>query len=283
MGETTMNKDQLFAEHLRTSARTTTKFIHTRVDVGNGALVIDGNSKITAGNGTYDEPVPNALSLPHIVTCPGATPACKDSCYVHGLKRRAPEIFAAYEHNLCLIRRVLATRDCRIEESAIMLGEWIEANAPEGFRWHVSGDVFSLDYALWIVRVCERSPTVQHWIYTRSFHYVGWLLGAPNLTVNLSADRDNYHQARFAQIANPQARLCYMAGGESIPHLPRGSVIFPDYPQRGRGLDNPTQHEWWKSLTSEQRHMACFADFFGQSEQHRCGPCSKCMRRPKNG
>ena len=51
-----------------------TKYVFTEINVYNDLnLYIDGNSKITAGNGSYDDPKPNALSLPHISTCPGAT------------------------------------------------------------------------------------------------------------------------------------------------------------------------------------------------------------------
>ena len=65
-----------------------TSYVFTEVSVGyNLSLYADGNSKITVGNGSYDDPKPNALSLPHISTCPGSTNECRESCYVFGLQK----------------------------------------------------------------------------------------------------------------------------------------------------------------------------------------------------
>src|SRR5690606_25934389 len=110
-------------------------------------------------------------------------------------------------------------------------------------------------------------------IYTRSY----WLLrdlDAPSLTVNVSVDRDNYADAREPALAFG-ARLCYLAAeGEQPPDdLPEGSVVFPDYANRGRALPDPRDHSWWQSLSPEHRRMVCTADFFGQSKENRCGPC----------
>lgn len=44
-------------------------------------LWLDGNGKITAGNGTLDDPKPNAFSLVEIEDCPGSTPSCRTACY----------------------------------------------------------------------------------------------------------------------------------------------------------------------------------------------------------
>jgi hypothetical protein len=102
-----------------------------------------------------------------------------------------------------------------------------------------------------------------------------------NLTINLSADRDNWDTAYTVwDMWSKFVRLSYLSTGEVPENLPAGSVIFPDYPYRGRDLENPTSHSWWKDLSKEQRQMVCPADFFGQSEQHRCGPCKKCLLPP---
>ena len=114
------------------------------------------------------------------------------------------------------------------------------------------------------------------WLYTRSFAFVGLLGFADNLTVNLSADADNWEEA-LACHQRTGARLCYLTRDGSIPELPENSVIFPGYPLRGRDLADPTSSPWWQSLTPAQRKMVCYADAFGQSEERRCGPCTKCL------
>lgn len=262
-----------------------TKFIHERVRVSPGIdLVVDGNSKITAGNGTFDKPTPNALSLPTASvdfagpSCPGSTPTCRASCYVRGLAKRAPEVYAAYRENLAAMQWILSKPGTR-EATAVRLGRWIAENCMGGFRWHVSGDVLDDRHAAWIVDVCRASRDVQHWIYTRTLGAVPMLVCAPNLTVNVSADRDNYAESR--RVADTFGlRVCYEATGDgAIPaDMHPADVVFPDYALRDRDLTNPTEHAWWQGLTHAQRQMVCPADFFSQSEQHRCGPCSKCIK-----
>jgi hypothetical protein len=258
-----------------------TTYVYTDVPIGDGlTLYIDGNSKITVGNGTYDEPKPNALSLPHISTCPGATSECMATCYVYGLQKNAPEVYKQYMHNERVIHRVMLDTDL-MGNSARMLGEWITENCPDGFRWHVSGDVMNRRHAKWIKLVAQYSPNVRQWIYTRTLNMVVELIGQPNLAVNISADAENYAKARnVADLHN--VRICYMTRDGSLPDdLRKGEVIFPDYPLRGRDLDKPTEHEWWQGLSQEHKKMVCPPDFFGQSEQHRCGPCKKCLQ-PSN-
>lgn len=259
-----------------------TRFVYSPVDLGAGVTIyVDGNSKITAGNGTYDAPSPNAFSLPHQSTCPGATPSCLASCYVHGLEKHAPALYALYRQNERALHRVLMAPEGRAR-SARTFGAWIAEHCPGGFRWHVSGDVMHARHASWIAHVATCSPGVGHWIYTKSFHVAGLLANAPNLTVNLSADRDNYAEARATLRCGWGDRICYMSQSpDDVPaDLPPGSVIFPDYPARGRKLEAPTEHPWWQARAPAERAMVCGADFFGQSDSMRCGPCNKCMVRP---
>jgi hypothetical protein len=252
-----------------------TSYVKTQVQINENILFyIDGNSKITVENGTYDEPKPNALSLPHISTCPGATNECMSSCYVFGLQKAAPEIYKEYCKNEQMLHRVLMSNK-QLINSSFLLGEWITNNCQDGFRWHVSGDIMNDRHAKWINKVCLDSPKIRHWIYTRSFSIIN-ILNAPNLAVNLSVDAENYEIAKNYKTENN--RFCYMTRDGNFPNdLPKGSVIFPDYGLRGRDLDNPTDHSWWKGLSNEYRKMVCPADFFGQSEKHRCGPCKKCL------
>jgi len=236
----------------------------------------DGNGKITVDNGTFAEPVANSFSLPHIKYCPGSTPICEAECYVHGLQENEPEIYVNYEKNARAIERILADPDL-LENAARCFAQWIIRHAPRGFRWHVSGDVFSADYAWFIIAVCRFAPDVPFWIYTRSFTFVPILINASNLVVNLSADANNYEQA-LAIHKKRGLRICYMTVGGSVPNdLPDGSVIFPSHQLRGRDLPDPKKAPWWRSLNSRQKKMVCPPDFFGQSERLRCGPCKRCL------
>lgn len=243
-------------------------------------LWIDGNQKITADNGTYEEPEPNAFSLVQIQDCPFATPTCKLSCYVHGLQKHAKSTHDLYVHNSRTIKKILHKKD-RVPWVHTM-AEWITENCQGGFRWHVSGDLYSARYGCFIRNVCRESPTVDHWIYTRSFEYTKYLMFVNNLQVMLSCDADNLSEAmkcydRSERIKPGSFRLAYLATDGTLPDLPAGSIIFPDYSLRGRDLEKPTEHEWWKGLDYRQKKMVCPVDFLGKSKTNRCGVCRKCL------
>jgi hypothetical protein len=202
---------------------------------------------------------------------------------VHGLAKHAGSTYALYEHNSRQIREVMHREGYAWAQ---LLGEWIEANAPGGFRWHVSGDVFSLEYAHWIAEVCNASSLVPHWIYTRSFRHVTPLAEVAtyrggNLALNLSADADNFDHAfaTWQRLMAPDGaapRICYLTTDGRVPDdLPQGSVIFPDYPLRwAEGAPAPA---WLDDLDPYQRRGVCPTDLRGKSERRRCGPCDLCL------
>ena len=250
------------------------------VTMPDGKMLIfwfDGNGKVTYGNGSFDKPVANSFSLVQVLDCPFATETCKSVCYVHGLEKREAEIHGKYYENRTTIREVLTNFEYqRFAVKAFV--EYIKRNCTRGFRWHISGDIFSMEYASFIRAVCMASPDVRHIIYTRSFAYINPLIGLPNLIVNLSADKNNYKEA-LAFHHRSGFRICYLTvEGEVPPNLPDGSVLFPAYELRGRDLPKPTESPWWQSLDLRQRKMVCPPDFFGQSESYRCGPCQKCLK-----
>lgn len=288
------------------STAAATTFCATEIEgPDNTSLWLDGNSKVTAWNGTFEAPMPNAFSLEaqavhdvergseaESIHCPGSTPTCRKSCYVHGLEKHAKTTYELYRHNSHTIRRILAD-EFLTTKWVIALANHISAYCKGGFRWHVSGDVFSPAYAKFIRGVCLNSPNVQHWIYTRSFaqEILGPLFDVStanggNLALNLSCDKDNIREAVLASdfyqhtSDQPTLRLCYLveAANPMVPaDLEPGDVIFPDYDLRPRSVEDPTAHPWWASLTLEQRKMVCPVDAFNKSETRRCGPCSRCM------
>lgn len=276
------------------STAATTSFCHERVDGPGGLhLYLDGNGKITASNGTLDAPKPNAFSLRNVDDCPQSTPTCRAACYVENLRAAQPALYELYEHNASAIRTILA--DPALEADwAARFAAVITWHCEGGFRWHVSGDVFSLDYARWIASVVRQSPGVRHWIYTRSFMYLEPLLNVStlrggNLAVNLSCDVDNYAAAQRVRTSYLSAhtrgvlRLCYLTvDGVVPPGLGSDDVLFPDYKLRPRQYATLAESPWWQDLTPEQRGTVCPVDAHGKSEKRRCGipddgNCSRCV------
>lgn len=233
----------------------------------------DGNGKITLDGGSFDKPTPNSFSLVQVTDCPFSTPLCQKHCYVHRLEDAEREVHDRYKSNSAAIRHAIENH---LYDTVVSFANWIRENAAHGFRWHVSGDIFSEDYARFIREVCLLAPKVPFWIYTRSFPYLEQIHDVPNLEINLSADMFNYDSARVAQ-QQYGSRICYMTVGGEVPRLPKGSVVFPSHQLRGRDLSDPTEAAWWRGLSKSQRRMVCPPDFFGQSEKMRCGPCRKCL------
>jgi len=257
-----------------------TKFILDPIVVnafsGNYEFWFDGNSKITAGNGSFKYPKPNAFSLVHIDDCPSATEICKEVCYVHLLEKAEQNVYDKYRINSKNIRKLMNKSYKDRFYTAMCFSNWIKKHAVNGFRWHVSGDIFSEIYAEFITTICLLTPYVKFWIYTRSYEYLNLLTDIDNLVVNLSVDKDNYNEALIAS-SKYNFRMCYLTMDGTFPKLPKGSVIFPNYELRGRNLKHPTDAPWWQNLTLDEKKMVCPADFFGQSEKMRCGPCKKCL------
>jgi hypothetical protein len=277
--------------------------------VGGGLrrLHLDGNGKVTAGNGTLHEPRPNALSLVQIETCPGSTATCRERCYVHNLQTAQGWLHDLYRENTATLReiglgiRVLsavsrAEREAQAEW-AFIVAAWIREHARGGFRWHVSGDLMSETHAAWVRDVClEVGPEIPMWIYTRSFDVVSRLMSAAtlatggleggNLSVNLSADRDNLSEAiacsRWHRTSAGAPRLCYLAADEhdnpDLLYLRSDDVIFPDYALRPRAAPSLAESPWWASLTGFQRGLVCPVDAHNKSEERRCGPCRRCIK-----
>lgn len=242
-------------------------------------ITFDGNQKVTAANGSFEEPAANALSLVQAKDCPYRTPTCDDSCYVHNLEKFQPDIHDHYKRNSENIRTLMDS--VHFYDVAWDVAEWIRTNCEGGFRWHVSGDIFSADYADWISSVVIESPNVEHWIYTRSFPLIHpYLTNLDNLTVNLSADKDNYWLARRTADEH-NLRVCYLTVEGEVPDdLKEGDVIFPDYELRGVGqrpFNFRSESKWWQVLEGRQRKMVCPVDVYGKSERVRCGPCRKCI------
>lgn len=220
------------------------------------------------------------------------------NCYVHNLEKAQKATHDLYRHNSQTIRKIL-DRSGVIGEHGMCLtmqalqwaeivATWITVNAPHGFRWHVSGDVYSDVYASWIAAVCARSPDVRHWIYTRSFDHLGPLAGVStvnggNLSINLSCDQDNLAAAIEARDTWEQDggkfRLCYLTVDGTLPDsLGADDVVFPDYALRPRAAASLADSEWWQGITQFQRGLVCPTDAHGKSETCRCGPCSRCIK-----
>lgn len=129
------------------------------------------------------------------------------------------------------------------------MAELIERRAAKHpfFRWHDSGDLQSLAHLRAIVRVCELSPSVQHWIPTREYRIVSEFVESGgtvpvNLNIRLSV---------------------HMIGG----HVP----TFP----RFRGVPGITISTVSRTSDTYPGSQACVAPL----QANQCGSCRACWDR----
>lgn len=103
------------------------------------------------------------------------------------------------------------------------MAELISRKGGEYFRWHDSGDIQSLAHLERIVRVCELTPAVKHWLPTREYRIVQSYLARygrfpANLNVRLSAHMIGGHVPTFPKLAGLVTVSTVSRAGESGGH-----------------------------------------------------------------
>lgn len=111
-----------------------------------------GNSKLGA--------IPS-VSLPSIKTCRNC--ACQEKCYAQKLERLRPAVRNAYQRNLEVLQKDPETY-WREVEASIMMSRF--------FRFHVSGDIPSMEYFAKMVEVAKRNPHCEILCFTKKYEIV---------------------------------------------------------------------------------------------------------------
>jgi hypothetical protein len=162
--------------------------------------LVSPNGKSAQGANSFGLPSGKAF------TCPGQTGFCEKICYAGKLEKIYSGVRDILMHNWNLLK------DASFDEMETLLFEMMvsfesETLAQEAkgknptwdFRIHWDGDFFSRDYAKAWVSVIKKFPHIRFWVYTRSFYspvnVIDILAGVENLSVYLSADKDNIGEA----------------------------------------------------------------------------------------
>lgn len=82
-------------------------------------------------------------------------------CYVWQYYQQYPQTRAAYDRNLALINADLSEVESQIKAHLIL-------TQPKKFRWHVSGDILSLEYLQMMIRVAKRFTGTRFLAYTKA-------------------------------------------------------------------------------------------------------------------
>lgn len=180
--------------------------------------------KIKVNRTGFTVVVKNTFGLPAHVTCPGMTAFCTDDarCYAYSIEKQYGENKGPaplLQRNLARLKacgddvaliaaalaHVVATFVAEAEKHGVVLV----------FRIHWDGDFYSLPYAEAWADVIRRYPSVQFWVYTRSFtpdvNVVPILADIPNVALYLSVDRHNVERAKVVLADRPTVKVAACA------------------------------------------------------------------------
>lgn len=160
-------------------------------------IVVRGNTKL--GRSIY------TFSLPAIITCPGSTETCRDLCYACKTKSifNSSTVQTRYWKNYIFSQR---------SDFAEVMINTLKKLGINYFRWHVSGDIYSIKYALNICLIIKNTPSIKHTIYTRSWReedvesILFRISDLKNINLWYSCDRDTGYPVCIP----PGVRLCYL-------------------------------------------------------------------------
>ena len=131
--------------------------------------------KISLGN-TKMGKMPS-VSLPPIKAC-GNCKACAKHCYAMKAYRQYPAVKAAYDN-----KYELAINNGG--EYFVQIDQYLQANKPKLFRWHVAGDILSLPYFSDMVTVALDNPKTKFLVFTKMHNIVNEFLKYNELPKNL--------------------------------------------------------------------------------------------------
>lgn len=129
---------------------------------------------------SYSIPAVNCKTGSKLAKIPGTV--CY-KCYALKGSYNFPDVINAME------RRLASLRDPHWVDAMAFLLNDLAGKKPRHFRWHDSGDLQNVTHLHKIVKVCRKTPAIQHWLPTKEkkivLDYTGDI--PDNLTIRISA------------------------------------------------------------------------------------------------
>lgn len=176
-----------------------------------------GKLTITISEGNTKTGRIPSLSLPPVVTCKGAP--CHGDCYVcaNMLRRECPKdgsdgaIAKSYARNLECWKR-------NRQRFVTLLNRYLSKQAPRFFRWHVSGDIISQDYADVIVSTAAAHTSTRFLVFTKQ----GWDFSAA--PANLTVIASQWPNWKAPEVKGARGRAFVQDTQGSETRVPSGAV-----------------------------------------------------------
>ena len=132
----------------------------------NMVSISKGNSKMGS--------IPS-VSLPPIITCAKGC-ACAKKCYAAKLCRLYPTVRKAYARNLDILKNDMDDYFIQVKAAAMV---------SKYFRFHVSGDIYDMNYLDRMVKLAQDLPGTTFLAFTKQYNFVNYFLQYAAIPDNL--------------------------------------------------------------------------------------------------
>lgn len=177
----------------------TEEFEHVHVSIS------EGNAKIGS--------TPNFSLLP-ILTCPHCA-ACRQYCYAVRSAIRFPKnVMQAWAKNTAIVIR-------EPERAFDEIGEYLGKHsnrARKFFRFHVAGDITSMEYLWYLNRLANRFPDWTFWTYTKMHTLVNRYYVRHGLALNLTIMYSDGFDDQWVSNPHGMPTFTFIPTGASIPN-----------------------------------------------------------------
>lgn len=185
----------------------------SEVDLRDQPSICRGNEKLGTQVWTF--------SLPPVVTCAVATPACLQSCYAMKYANRFSVVLLDYTRNMACTHR---------DDFAEVMRTLLLKSRVKILRLHVSGEFYSNTYLHKWIEIARHS-TATIFCYTRAWRdpemraSLAKFAKLPNVRLWFSVDRDS-RQVWYPKSLQRHVRLAYMSFNNDDLPVPGTSIVF---------------------------------------------------------
>jgi Gene product 88 len=175
------------------------------------------NQHVTISRGNRKLGAIMNVSTEPIQCCPTGIPCAQGGCYALRSIRLYPDTRKAWANN----GRIAKTNP---KSYVSQIARIVADRQPRYFRWHVAGDILSVNYLHQMCRIAAHNPRTRFLAFTKAFNIVNSYENARALPRNLVVVFSGWPRMR---IDNPHGhRIAWMQDGTE-DRVPKNSIACP--------------------------------------------------------
>ncbi len=160
------------------------------------------------------------FSLTPVASCPSGVRCAKEGCYALRCYKQYPDVRLAWDKNMELVKN-------HVDWLVPDINNFLQNGPGKGlnkFRWHVAGDLMSVDQLAAINQIARDNPGVLFWLYTKNYDLVNGFSPASNLVIILSAWND--YQLDKIESMHKQFPVAYLDDWDHKNLIPSDDEAF---------------------------------------------------------